>query len=142
MTGSPWSSAGRWWRRDSDFGAAPAGTPYACGGYAGAWVLLSVRAAGEDMSDAVIFVVVFAGFFLLRAIAATVFFLYLLPDGDRCPHCNAVTLRMESPVLNRLLPMFRTSWCYECGWHGLLRRGPLTPVAPAELLTKLPTELP
>ena len=93
------------------------------------------------MSDAVIFVVVFVGFFLLRAIAATVFFLYLLPDGDRCPNCDAVTLRVESPVLNRLLPMFRTSWCYECGWHGLLRRGPLTPAAPAEFSAKLPTKL-
>lgn len=90
------------------------------------------------MSDAVIFVVVFAGLFILRAIAATVFFLYLLPAGDCCPHCNAVTLRVESPVWNRLLPMFRTSWCFECNWHGLLRRGPLTPVASAEVLTKLP----
>lgn len=91
------------------------------------------------MSDAVIFVVVFAGFFILRAIAATVFFFfYLLPEGDRCPHCDAVTLRVESPLLNRLLPRFRTSWCYECNWHGLLRRGPLTPVAPSKVLTKLP----
>jgi hypothetical protein len=92
----------------------------------------------EQMSDAVIFVVVFVGFFILRAVAATVFFLYLLPDGDRCPNCDAVTLRVESPVWNRLLPRFRTSWCYECNWHGLLRRGPLTPVAPGEVLTKLP----
>ena len=90
------------------------------------------------MSDAVIFVVVFAGLFILRAVAATVFFLSLLPAGDRCPHCNAVTLRVESPVWNRLLPMFRTSWCFECNWHGLLRRGPLTPVPSAEVLTKLP----
>ena len=90
------------------------------------------------MSDAVIFVVVFVGFFILRAVAATVFFLYLLPDGDRCPHCDAVTLRVQAPVWNRLLPMFRTSWCYECNWSGFLRRGSLTPDAPAEVLTKLP----
>jgi hypothetical protein len=97
-----------------------------------------VRAEEGCVSDAVIFVVVFAGFFVLRAVAATVFFLYLLPDGDRCPHCDAVTLRVESRVWNRLLPMFRTSWCYECNWHGLLRRGPLTPAVRSEVLTKLP----
>jgi hypothetical protein len=107
----------------------------------GARVSPPVRAVEEHMSDAVIFVVVFVGFFVLRAVAATVFFLYLLPDGDRCPNCDAVTLRMESPVMNRVLPMFRTSWCYECNWHGLLRRGPLTPTAPTPLLTKLPTKL-
>ena len=81
------------------------------------------------MSDTVIFVIVFGGFFVLRAIAATVYFLYLLPDGDRCPHCDAVTLCIESPVWNRVLPMFRTSWCYECNWHGLLRRGASSPIA-------------
>jgi hypothetical protein len=94
------------------------------------------------MSDAVIFVVIFVGFFILRAVAATVFFLYLLPDGDRCPNCDAVTLHVQSRVWNKLLPIFRTSWCYECNWHGLLRRGPLTPVVPTEVLAKLPTKLP
>jgi hypothetical protein len=94
------------------------------------------------MSDAVIFVVIFVGFFILRAIAATVFFLCLLPDGDRCPNCDAVTLHVQSRVWNKLLPMFRTSWCYECNWHGMLRRGPLTPVEQPEIPTKLPTKLP
>jgi hypothetical protein len=82
------------------------------------------------MSDAVIFAVIFVGFFVLRLIAATVIFLLILPVGDRCPNCDAVTLRIRSRGLNRLMPWFRTSWCYECGWHGLLRRGELTP-APA-----------
>ncbi|MCY7379270.1 MAG: hypothetical protein LH467_08060 [Gemmatimonadaceae bacterium] len=90
------------------------------------------------MSDAVIFVIVFGGFFVLRAIAATVFFLYLLPDGDRCPHCDAVTLRVESPVLNRVLPMFRTSWCYECNWQGLLRRGAPPTVAAVDQARTIP----
>jgi hypothetical protein len=90
------------------------------------------------MSDAVIFAVVFVGFFLLRGIAATVFFFLLLPHGDRCPNCDAVTLRVQSRVWNALLPRFRTSWCYECNWHGMLRGGPLTPVTPAKVLTKLP----
>lgn len=78
-------------------------------------------AAEEPMSDTAIFFLVFAGFFVLRAVAATVFFLCMLPPGDRCPHCDAVTLRVQSPVWNRLLPMFRTSWCYQCNWHGMLR---------------------
>ena len=89
------------------------------------------------MSDAVIFVLIFAGFFVLRGIAATVVFFFLLPEGDRCPNCDAVTLRVQSK-LNRFLPRFRTSWCYECGWHGMLRQGPLTPVTPSHELTKLP----
>jgi hypothetical protein len=99
---------------------------------------LFVGAQEEHMSDAVIFVVVFVGFFVLRAVAATVFFLYLLPEGDRCPNCDAVTIRVQSRGWNVLMPAFRTSWCYECNWHGLLRRGPLTPAAPNEVLSKLP----
>ena len=71
------------------------------------------------MSDTVIFLLIFGGFFVLRGIAATVVFFFLLPEGDRCPNCDAVTLRVHSPILNRLLPRFRTSWCYECGWHGM-----------------------
>ena len=88
------------------------------------------------MSDAVVFGLVFVGFFLLRGIAATVIFFYLLPEGDRCPNCDAVTLRVESRMVNRLLPHFRTSWCYECGWHGLLRNGPLTPTKPVPKYSK------
>jgi hypothetical protein len=90
------------------------------------------------MSDAVVFVLIFGGFFLLRAIAATVFFFFILPEGDHCPNCDAVTLRVQSRGWNLLLPRFRTSWCYECNWHGLLRTGPLTPAPPTKALTKLP----
>ena len=89
------------------------------------------------MSDAAIFGLIFVGFFVLRGVAATIIFFFLLPEGDRCPNCDAVTLHVESRVLNRLLPRFRTSWCYECGWHGMLRRGPLTPTTAAPELTKL-----
>jgi hypothetical protein len=89
------------------------------------------------MSDAAIFGLIFVGFFVLRGVAATMIFFFLLPEGDRCPNCDAVTLRVESRVLNRLLPRFRTSWCYECGWHGMLRRGPLSPAVPTHELTKL-----
>lgn len=90
------------------------------------------------MSEAVLFTVVFVGFFILRGIAATVFFLFILPDGDRCPNCDAVTVRVQSRGWNFLLPRFRTSWCMCCNWHGLLREGPLTPAAPIAELTKKP----
>lgn len=73
------------------------------------------------MWDAVIFGVVFVGFFVLRAIAATVFFYFLLPESNRCPVCDDATVRVRSPMWNILLPWFRTSWCYRCGWEGLLR---------------------
>lgn len=73
------------------------------------------------MSDGVIFVVAFGGLFVLRIIAATLVFLWILPEGERCPNCDAVTIRVQSAGWNRLMPWFRTSWCYECGWDGLLR---------------------
>ncbi len=76
------------------------------------------------MSDAVWFGVVFVAFFILRGIIATWVFLFLLPQGDACPNCGESTLRVESPGWNRLLPWFRTSWCYGCGWEGLLRNDP------------------
>ena len=79
------------------------------------------------MSDAVIFVVFFGGFVVLRIIAATFVFFYILPAGDRCPNCDAATIRVKSPVWNRIMPWFRTSWCYRCGWEGMLRHGELTP---------------
>lgn len=75
------------------------------------------------MSDVVIFAVVFFGFFVLRAIAATVIFYFLLPESHRCPMCDEPTLRVQEPAWNLLLPWFRTSWCYRCGWKGLLRSG-------------------
>ena len=74
------------------------------------------------MSDAVLFVLLFGGFFVLRIIVATIVFLYILPEGDRCPNCDAVTLHMRSRAWNMLMPWFRTSWCIDCGWDGLLRR--------------------
>ena len=73
------------------------------------------------MSDVVIFAVVFIVFFVLRGIAATVFFYHLTPESDRCPMCDKPTIRLSKPAWNRLLPWFRTSWCFECGWEGLLR---------------------
>ncbi|HEX6537221.1 MAG TPA: hypothetical protein VF041_21755 [Gemmatimonadaceae bacterium] len=78
------------------------------------------------MSDAVLFSIVFVGFFALRIVFATVFFYFILPEGDRCPNCDTPTLRVRSRGWNVLLPWFRTSWCYNCQWEGLLRHGPIT----------------
>ena len=79
------------------------------------------------MSDAVVFVVVFVGLVVLRIIAATVIFYYILPSGDRCPNCDSVTLRVEPQGLDRLMFWLRASWCFECSWEGMLRPGPLSP---------------
>ena len=73
------------------------------------------------MLEALIALAVIGGFFVLRAVAATWVFFYLLPEGDRGPNCDAVTLRVENKGWNTLFPWFRTSWCIECGWQGLLR---------------------
>lgn len=88
------------------------------------------------MLDAALFVLVFVGFFVLRGVLATLFFYYILPEGDRCPNCDAVTLRVQSSHWNRFVPAVRTSWCYECNWHGLLRHGSLTPTVGPPALTK------
>ncbi len=79
------------------------------------------------MSDALLFAVVFVAFFVLRIVAATIFFYFMLPEGDRCPNCDTPTIRVQSKGWNLLLPWFRTSWCYNCNWEGLLRHGPVTP---------------
>ena len=79
------------------------------------------------MLEAVVALIVLGGFFILRGIVATWAFLYILPAGDRCPNCDAVTLRVENKGWNTLLPWFRTSWCLDCGWHGLLRHGDPSP---------------
>jgi hypothetical protein len=78
------------------------------------------------VSDAALFILMFGGLFVLRIIAATVVFLFLLPRGDRCPLCDQPTVRVASVMWDRLLPWFRRSWCLTCGWQGLLRNGPLS----------------
>ncbi len=94
------------------------------------------------MSDAGIFVLVFGGIFVLRIIAATVFFFFLLPQGDRCLHCDAPTLRVQRAFWHRWVPWFRPSWCMECGWKGMLRSGPLTSPTGTPTLPAPPTSVP
>lgn len=83
------------------------------------------------VSDAALFVMLFGGLVVLRVLVATIVFVLILPRGDRCPNCDHATLRVESILFDRLLPWFRKSWCITCGWHGLLRRGPLSEPAPS-----------
>jgi hypothetical protein len=73
------------------------------------------------MSDAVLFVLVFGGLFILRGVAATIVFLWILPDGVRCPQCDAETVRLSPSRVMRLLRGFRSSWCLVCGWRGVHR---------------------
>lgn len=73
------------------------------------------------MEEAVLAIAILGGFFILRGVLATIFFFYLLPEGINCPNCDAQTVRVQAKELNLLMPKFRTSWCLECGWHGLLR---------------------
>lgn len=90
------------------------------------------------MADTIVFVLVFVGFFVLRAVAVTVFFYCILPEGDRCPNCDAATLHVQSRGWKFIASRLRPSWCYECNWHGLLRRGPLTPIVVRHELTRTP----
>lgn len=83
------------------------------------------------MSDAALFVMIFGGLMFLRFIVATVAFLFMLPRGDRCPICDHSTLRVASMLFDRVIPWFRKSWCITCGWHGLLRRGPVSQPTPS-----------
>lgn len=76
------------------------------------------------LSGAVWFCVVIVGLFVVRGLLATWLFLLVLPEGERCPVCDEPTLRMESHGINRMLPWFRPSWCYQCGWEGWLRNEP------------------
>ncbi|CAN5145910.1 hypothetical protein BH09GEM1_BH09GEM1_22010 [soil metagenome] len=90
------------------------------------------------MSELLIFSLIFGGFFVLRGIVATVVFYFILPQDDRCPNCDAVTLRLESRRMNVFMPGLRSSWCYECDWHGYLRQGQLSPAPTPAVLSKTP----
>jgi hypothetical protein len=76
------------------------------------------------MSDAAIFTLVFGGLFVLRIIAATIVFVLILPRGDRCPMCDASTLRVHAPALRRFHLPLAKRWCLVCGWEGMMRIQP------------------
>ena len=77
------------------------------------------------MSTALWFVLFFTVFSVVRLGLATLFFWAVLPDDDRCPNCDAPTIRIQSRGWNLLFPWFRTSYCLDCQWEGMLRRGAL-----------------
>lgn len=79
------------------------------------------------MLEAVVFAIVFVGFFFLRFVAATVFFYYLISEGVRCPSCDAETLHVQSPLGRWMGRRFRPSWCPRCNWEGVLRRSAQPP---------------
>jgi hypothetical protein len=88
------------------------------------------------MSDSLLFVLIFGGLFVFRIILATIFFGLILPADDRCPNCDAPTLRIAS-AFDRFVPWFRRRWCIRCGWKGVLRRGAvITESARTETLTR------
>lgn len=72
------------------------------------------------MSDATLFILIFGGLFLLRAIAATFVYAWLLSDAPECPNCSGETLHLQRRGLDRLFPRLQSRWCPECGWDGLL----------------------
>jgi len=74
------------------------------------------------MSTALWFVLFFTVFSVVRLGLATLFFWAVLPDDDRCPNCDAPTIRVQARGWDLLLPWFRSSYCLECQWEGLLRR--------------------
>ena len=84
------------------------------------------------MSAAVWFLVVFVGYAFVRLGIASLFFYAVLDDDDRCPMCDAVTIRVQAKGWNTLMPWFRTSYCIDCRWEGLLRhsKAPPPPASP------------
>ena len=92
----------------------------------------------SEMSDAALFILVFGGLFVLRGVAATVVFLWILPDGIRCPQCDAETMRVEPSRLMRWLSGFRSSWCLSCGWHGVHRITRSSSRVPAPIAPQAP----
>lgn len=86
------------------------------------------------MSDAAIFLWFFGGLFVLRIIAATFVYAWLLSEAPECPSCGGETFRIERRGVAWLFPRLRPSWCPECAWEGLLQpsRHPAPePLAPA-----------
>jgi hypothetical protein len=86
------------------------------------------------MSDAAIFISFFCGLFVLRIIAATFVYAWLLSEAPECPSCGGETFRVQRRGVAWLFPRLRPSWCPECAWEGLLhpsRRPVSQPLAPS-----------
>ena len=76
------------------------------------------------MGQSAIFFWFFAVLFVLRAVAATFVYAWLLSDAPECPSCGAETLHVARRSVQWLFPRLRPSWCPTCGWEGLLHPPP------------------
>lgn len=82
------------------------------------------------MGTSAIFFWFFAVLFVLRAVAATFVYAWLLSDAPDCPSCGGETLHVERRGVQRLFPKLRPSWCPVCNWEGLLHHAPQRSPAP------------
>ena len=85
------------------------------------------------MSDAALFFWFFSILFVLRIIAATFVYAWLLSEAPECPSCGGETLRIERRGIAWLFPRLRPSWCPDCAWEGMLQpaRSDTTPAGQA-----------
>lgn len=84
------------------------------------------------MSESALFFWFFAVLFVLRAIAATFVYAWLLSDAPECPSCGGETMHVQRRAFQRLFPRLRPSWCPVCGWEGLLHPIPAAAQLPRE----------
>jgi hypothetical protein len=82
------------------------------------------------VGNSAIFFWFFAVLFVLRAVAATFVYAWLLSDAPECPSCGGETLHVERRGVQRLFPKLRPSWCPVCNWEGLLHHAPRLPQQP------------
>lgn len=93
--------------------------------------------ATAGVSYATVFFLIFGGLFILRLVLVTVFIASVLPHGNRCPSCDAQTIRLQAVPIGRWFPRFRRSWCLTCGWQGVLRSNrPLEATVPEDALPR------
>ncbi len=74
----------------------------------------------------------FSVLFVLRAIAATFVYAWLLSDAPDCPSCGSETLHVQPRAFQRLFPRLRPSWCPVCNWEGMLHPLRTTSAQPLE----------
>src|SRR2546423_9160666 len=60
----------------------------------------------------------------MRVAIVTAVVYLLLPRGPLCPHCGIEMAPLRNRFFDRLLPALQRRWCLECGWDGVVRRGP------------------
>ena len=72
------------------------------------------------MDSAAVFLWFFGGLFVLRIIAATFVYAWLLSEAPECPSCGGETLHIQRRGVAWLFPRLRPSWCPDCAWEGLL----------------------